>query len=229
MNEQVAQFADAIQRDEKLKDGFNAMGFSQGNLLIRAYVQQYSFKPQYPTLHSFVSVHGPLLGVAALPRCDPGAGFQKYFCQLLNSLTSQVAYSTMIQNSLAQANYYRNPFYIQEYMTTSFLPALNFERQEADSEKKETIAGLDSLDQLVLIRAEQDTMIFPSDSEWFGFFKDDSFEEVEQYYETRFFEPIGLKKLALESKLFFEQTPGDHLQFSRAFLKHMVTKYWKNN
>ncbi len=68
MQEQVDQFAQAVWADPNLKNGFNAVGLSQGGLVVRAYIQQYNNPPVF----NFVSICGvqvtavPSLCVAAI-------------------------------------------------------------------------------------------------------------------------------------------------------------------
>merc|ERR1712137_752105 len=49
MDKSVDVFASKIKADPQLADGFNAFGFSQGNSLIRGYIQKYNDPP--PTTH----------------------------------------------------------------------------------------------------------------------------------------------------------------------------------
>merc|ERR1712060_379642 len=65
MDKSVDVFAEKIRADPKLKGGFNAIGFSQGNSLIRGYIHKYNDPP----VNSFISVHGTVMGVAAFPNC----------------------------------------------------------------------------------------------------------------------------------------------------------------
>merc|ERR1711870_6865 len=65
MNKNVEVFAEAIKKDPKLAGGFNAVGFSQGNSIIRGYIHRYNSPP----VKSFVSMHGIMMGVAGLPQC----------------------------------------------------------------------------------------------------------------------------------------------------------------
>lgn len=50
----------------------------QGNLLIRAYIERYNDPP----VANFVSFHGPLAGVGALPQCAPTA----FICKEINKV-----------------------------------------------------------------------------------------------------------------------------------------------
>ena len=47
-----------MKSDPKLKDGFNAIGYSQGNLIIRGYIHKYNSPP----VKNFISMHGPMMG-----------------------------------------------------------------------------------------------------------------------------------------------------------------------
>merc|ERR1712112_599337 len=63
MKDQLKEFVQAINADENLSGGFNAVGMSQGNLLIRAYIEMYNDPP----VHTFISMVGPHDGVADCP------------------------------------------------------------------------------------------------------------------------------------------------------------------
>lgn len=41
MDQQLEEFAKLVKSDPKLQNGFNAVGLSQGALLVRTYVQKY--------------------------------------------------------------------------------------------------------------------------------------------------------------------------------------------
>jgi palmitoyl-protein thioesterase len=59
----VDEFAKLVQSDPKLANGFSAVGLSQGNLVIRGYVEKYN----NPPVKTFVSICGPHSGVGACP------------------------------------------------------------------------------------------------------------------------------------------------------------------
>merc|ERR1711907_727226 len=71
MNKNVDVFAAAIKKDANLKNGFNAVGFSQGNSVIRGYIQKYKGVDGPPVVSTFLSVHGTVVGVAGFPHCNP--------------------------------------------------------------------------------------------------------------------------------------------------------------
>lgn len=104
-----------VQSDLRLADGFDAVGFSQGNLIIRGYVQRYN----NPPVGNFLSMHGPLVGVVGFPHCN----FTVHVCRLFDHFLGALAYTELAQASLAQANYFRDPLRIPEYLAANvFLP-----------------------------------------------------------------------------------------------------------
>jgi len=53
-NKQIAMVCDQVQSDPKLKDGYNAVGFSQGGQFLRALVQ----RCPSPPMKNLISVGG---------------------------------------------------------------------------------------------------------------------------------------------------------------------------
>lgn len=63
IGEQVEGFAALVQSDPLLADGFDAIGFSQGALVVRGYIERHNA----PVVRRFVSVCGPAAGIGACP------------------------------------------------------------------------------------------------------------------------------------------------------------------
>ena len=61
MDRSVDAFAERVRKDPKLKGGFNALGLSQGNNVIRGYIAKYNDPP----VRTFLSICGCNAGVAA--------------------------------------------------------------------------------------------------------------------------------------------------------------------
>jgi len=78
MNDNVDEWATRVKADKNLTGGFHAVGFSQGNSVIRGYIQKYNDPP----VHTFLSVHGTVNGVAGFPNCDPD-GLLGPVCKIL--------------------------------------------------------------------------------------------------------------------------------------------------
>ena len=218
LDDQVDYFASVVQSDVHLKLGFNAVGYSQGNLVVRGYIERYN----NPPVKNFISMHGPLAGVASFPGCSLDSNLCRAFADILGTL----AYHPTIQAHLAQANYFRDPFLIPEFEAGAiFLPDINNE----DGTVNATLTkNFESLQSICLVKALNDTVVIPNDSEWFGYFQNNSYDlkwgttDAPWYIDNWF----GLKTLDLKKTLFFNTTDGDHLQFSTDYLLDLVGIYF---
>lgn len=220
LDDQVDYFANVVKSDENLADGFNAIGYSQGNLVIRGYIEKYNNPPVY----NFISMHGPLAGVGGFPGCDIDKSFCRAFAELLGAL----AYGPMVQEHLAQANYFRDPLRIDEYLAgDKFLADVNNEREdEADESYSSNWASLNSV---CLVKALGDTTVVPNDSEWFGSFQDGTFDEVWDFADTPWYQQdlFGLRTLSESGRVYFNTTEGGHLDFSTQYLLDLVGLYFE--
>jgi len=221
MNHNVEVFAAAIKNDTRLAGGFNAVGFSQGNNVIRGYIQKYN----EPTVSTFLSVHGPVVGVASFPKCNP-SGLLGPVCRLLDRfIVGPLAYTSLVQKMLFQANYFRDPKHVTSsgYKTHSEIAQWNNEGNTVDP----TIAtNFAKTKRFAMIKAEKDSMVYPNDGEWWGAFAEDgktrlAMNETEWYKKDLF----GLKTADEAGKIFFNSTKGDHLQFSEQELLGFVDQY----
>eukprot|EP00438_Fugacium_kawagutii_P027238 Skav214331 [mRNA] locus=scaffold86:239561:241835:+ [translate_table: standard] len=213
MDVQVDQFARVVRADPKLAKGFNAVGFSQGNTVIRGYIHKYN----NPPVKTFLSMHGVLMGVNGLPQCPmsvPGVGA---LCRAVDAIVSHAGvYSSFVQNRLAQANYYRDAENLVDYRTHGhFLPYINNEVQGHQNSTYKH--NFQSLEKLVLVMAEDDTMVHPKESEHFGYFKDGSRTELVAMRDAPWYTEdwFGLKSLDQAKKIEFHSTPGNHLRFKK--------------
>ncbi|OQR97597.1 palmitoyl-protein thioesterase 1 [Achlya hypogyna] len=219
MDEQVARFATIVAKDPNLRKGFHGIGFSQGGLILRAYIERYNDPP----VIGLLACHSPLAGIGALPICNPN----DFFCRQLNNIVGAVAYSDELQEHLAQSNYYRDPTRIQEYLEhVRFLPDLNNERAEKNATYS---AHFSALRQLVLVRALRDTQVAPSLSSWFGGYQDGDWSTLLEMNETSWYttDAFGLRTLDAAGKVTLYTTPGDHLQFSDETLADWVSTHFR--
>jgi len=138
-------------------------------------------------------------------------------------LIGSVVYTSLAQGVLAQANYFRDQYKIPEYKKTTFLPDINNENKVNPDYTKR----MESLNKMVLVKASSDSMVIPNDSEWYGFYKDNSSDKWTME-ESPYYDLFGLKTLNEAKKIDFYTTPGDHLQFTQAFYFQMADKYLKN-
>jgi len=222
LDDQVDYFAKVVRNDTQLSRGFNAVGYSQGNLVIRGYIERYNSPPVF----NFISMHGPLAGVASFPGC----ALENTYCKLFAEVLGAFAYYPMIQQHLAQANYFRDPRKIDKYLAgDKFLADMN---REVDSstvfDSASYASNLNSLKSVCLVKALGDTVVIPNDSEWFGAYEDGSFGDVLTFDQTSWYksDSFGLKTLNENNKVFFNTTDGDHLKFSTDFLLDLVGIYF---
>jgi palmitoyl-protein thioesterase len=221
MNDNVDVWAKAVQNDPKLKGGFNAVGFSQGNSVIRGYIQKYN----NPPVSTFLSVHGTVVGVASFPKCNP-SGLLGPVCKLISRyLVGPVAYTEFVQNKLFQADYFRDPKDLgSSYKKNSQIAQWNNEGETVDPKINENFG---KVKRWAMIKAMKDSMVYPNDGEWWGAFASDgktrlAMNETEWYQKDLF----GLKTADEAGKIVFDSSPGDHLQFTEAELFGWVDKYF---
>lgn len=221
MNEQTDLFAQAVQADPRLAEGFDAISLSQGSLLIRAYIQRYNDPP----VRRWISIHGPLLGVAGLPQCD----MERALCDKVDALVGLGADTSFVQAHLAQANYLRDPNHLEAYLKHNiFLPYLNHEVPATAASAHYPLSLAATLEALVLVKADGDSEVYPNESEWFGYFADDSVDVVLPMRATPFYrsDAFGLRTLDQQGKVFWERTPGDHLEFDEAWLLGLIDTHF---
>lgn len=128
---------------------------------------------------------------------------------------------------MAQANYYRDPKKLLEFQTfAKYLPIINNESKYAAINN--TFGNhFASLQKLVLVKAAKDTIVFPSESEWMGFYKAGSYKVVETMRDTDFYQSnrFGLQTLDKANRIYFEKTAKNHLQFSDQEFYSWLQKY----
>lgn len=216
VNDQVSHACELIQNDEKLKQGFHAIGFSQGGQFLRAVAQRCPNK-----MKTLITLGGQHQGVCGLPHCD------NKVCQAAGKLLSRGAYNHWVQSHIVQAQYWHS-LNEQEYRNHSlFLADINNER-EVNKIYKENLVKLANL---VLIQFENDTMVYPKESSSFGWFTEGNASDVVDFRDTRLYQDnrIGLRDLDSSGRLFIYKVPGDHLQIDMSwFTKEIIRKFLKH-
>eukprot|EP01060_Flectonema_neradi_P020053 TRINITY_DN2757_c0_g1_i1.p1 TRINITY_DN2757_c0_g1~~TRINITY_DN2757_c0_g1_i1.p1 ORF type:complete len:311 (+),score=91.19 TRINITY_DN2757_c0_g1_i1:62-994(+) len=222
MDENVEIFAEKIKKDPKLAGGFNAVGFSQGNSIIRGYIHKYNDPP----VKTFLSVHGTVMGVAGFPNCNPD-GLLAPVCRRLDNDLGDEAYTNCTQRTLFQANYYRDPMRVNtpEYKEFSALAQWNGEGNHFQPEWKDNFV---KVERFAMIKALKDTMVYPNDGEWWGQFRPGSYTFKEQMNETDYYKRdlFGLKTVDEAGKIVYNHTDGNHLVFTVQQLQWWVLNYF---
>jgi palmitoyl-protein thioesterase len=224
MDKSVDVFAEKIQADPNLKGGFNAIGFSQGNSLIRGYIEKYNDPP----VNTFISVHGTVMGVSALPGCFSQGKPLGLVCKAVAEGLGDLAYNSVVQGILFQAGYYRDPARTssQAYLKHSQIAKWN--NEDSTSINATYTSNFAKVKKFAMVKALKDSMVFPNEGEHWGSEPDGSFGTPLEMKDTKFYKDnlFGLKDADAANKIFYETTPGDHLQFTNAELLGWVDKYF---
>jgi len=246
MDASVDVFATKIMEDPKLKKGFHAIGFSQGNNVIRGYIARFNT----PTVHTFISVNGVNAGEGTVPGCFPDNGLGAHggenerivlslkenfgsICDLLLEQASHRAYTDFAQEHSFQANYWRDPRQkMQEsYQKYSQLARWNNEGPDNNNQTFNENYGLTK--KFVWIMASLDSMVWPKEGEhWGAPDLNDPFEnKILPYNQTQWYisDSFGLKTAQEAGKNVFETFQGDHLQFSMEEFDRWINTYIKQN
>nr|KJB24871.1 hypothetical protein B456_004G165600 [Gossypium raimondii] len=170
---------------------------------------------------NFISLAGPHAGIASIPFCE-----STVICIFLDSLIKSEVYSNFVQEHLAPSGYLKIPTDITDYLKgCRFLPKLNNEIKGArNSTYKERFA---SLQNLVLIMFEDDTVLVPKETSWFGYYPDGAFDPILPAQETELYKEdwIGLKTLDEAGKVKFVNVSGSHLKISESDMKKYIVPY----
>ncbi|KAG5264580.1 hypothetical protein AALO_G00255780 [Alosa alosa] len=217
VNEQVEFVCNQLAQDPKLKDGYNAMGFSQGGQFLRAIAQ----RCPSPPMKNLISVGGQQQGVYGLPRCP---GETSHLCDWIRKKLNSGAYTDLVQKHLVQAQYWHDPLSDDLYKKHSlFLADINQERVLNETYKKNLMA----LEKFVMVKFLKDTVVDPVVTEWFGFLKTGQAVETETLQESVLYKEdrLGLAQMDKAGKLVFLESDGDHLQFTREWFTAKLLPY----
>ncbi|KAG8230141.1 hypothetical protein J437_LFUL010633 [Ladona fulva] len=220
-NTQVEMACDMISKDPKLSQGYNGIGFSQGGQFLRALAQ----RCPSPPMINLISVGGQHQGVYGLPHCYyPNHKWCDYIRKILNF----GAYFKWVQNSLVQAEYWHDPINEDSYKKGSiFLADINNE----DVVNKTYIQQLTKLENFVMVKFNNDTMVEPRESEWFEFYAPGQGKNITPLRESKIYtqDRLGLRQMDKAGKLHFLALDGEHLQFEEEWWVQnslVQAEYW---
>lgn len=221
--DQVDYVCDIIQNDPQLKDGYHAVGFSQGAQFLRGVAQ----KCPSPPMINFISIHGQHEGVYGFPGCD----VEDYpeICDLLRRLLD-LAYLPEIQSRLVQAQYWHDPVHENgdTYRRNSeYIAPINNDVREGYDINQDYKTNLMKLQKFVMVKGEKDITVLPNDTSWFGFYADGSDTKLLSLQEGKIYQAdvLGLAEMDKDGKLVFKTTPGGHMSFSDAWFISDIIPY----
>ncbi|XP_052870898.1 palmitoyl-protein thioesterase 1-like isoform X1 [Anopheles cruzii] len=216
-NKQVEMVCADLREDAALSGGFNGIGFSQGGQFMRALAQRCST----PRMNNLISLGGQHQGVFGLPNCP---SLSSSTCERFRRLLNYAAYKDFMQNFLVQATYWHDPLNEEAYKNFStFLADINNER----TVNQTYINNLQLLNKFVMVRFNNDTIVQPVESQWFGYYKPGQDKETYTLRESNLFieDRLGLKKMDDEKKIVFLKCMGNHLQFTKEWFKTYLFPY----
>merc|ERR1712038_87395 len=137
-NDQIEQACHMISADEKLANGYNAIGLSQGGQFLRAVAQ----RCPTPPMHNLISLGGQHQGVYGFPRCPQST--LTWICDKAREMLTAGAYTDYVQDHLVQAQYWHDPTEEEEYQKKSkFIAEIN-QLQGIKPEYKENLMKLNA-------------------------------------------------------------------------------------
>ena len=217
--DQIDLVCQQLLNDPLMADGYNAVGISQGGLLIRGLVQRCPVP-----VKNLITFGAPHQGVYGVPDCESATG-SFVLCELVRELLSAGAYEPWIQDLVAPAQYWHDPLNQTNFVTGShYLAVVNNEKEDKNSDYKDRMLQLENF---VMVKWEGDTTVIPKETSHFEFYVPGQESEVLPLSESSLYQEdwIGLKTLDEEGKLHFYTVPGHHVQFDYDWVAENIVPY----
>lgn len=177
------------------------------------------------SVKNLVTVGGQHQGVYGLPNCP---SLSVTSCEYLRKVLNYAAYAGWVQRFLVQATYWHDPMNEDLYRTKStFLADINNEKVV----NQDYIDRLQKLNKFVMVKFENDTIVQPVETSWFGFYKPGSDKVLIPLEESEIFikDKLGLKQMKDDDKLVYLSTEGNHMQISKPwFVDNVIEPYLRD-
>jgi len=212
MNKQVESMCQQLASDPNLQEGFNLIGYSQGSLITRGFIERCNSPPVY----NYITWSGPHAGEFGIPDAD-----WKYLVEIVAS----TPYEKWVQDSFTFAQYWKDSYNMADYLNYStFLADINNERQLKNQTYRKNIMGLNNM---VLLYSTVDTIIIPKTSGWFEFFAPNSENTVIPLKDSDFYKDdwLGLKYLDDSGRLNLYSCNCQHPDYPEEVCRSIFNKY----
>ena len=146
-------------------------------------------------------------------------------CKAAKALINKGVYLRSIQEKVIPAQYFKTRTNPTAYLANSiFLPHINDEILRNQTPE----SNIASLDSLVLVQFDNDSVMIPKESAHFGYYKMGNKSEIVKLIDQDWFKDgaLGLKTLHDSNRLKLIHLPGDHLQISRQELRNVENILW---
>lgn len=198
----------------------DAIGLSQGGQFLRGYVERCN-NPPIRSLVTFGSHHN---GISKLKECAS----TDWRCRSEMALMRFNLWSAFTQSFFVPAQYFRDPEDFQSYLDGSgFLADINNEREQKNPKYRENLA---SLRKFVMFMFEDDSIVTPRESSWFGEITASAkipLRKRKMYLEDW----LGLRELDEKGGIVFRSINADHMQISEQVLNDTIREffgsYWR--
>jgi len=202
-----------------VKDGFIAMGLSQGGLIARAIIEEC---PVGVYAKRLITLGGTHQGVAQIPHTG-----QSWWENIINKIADMAVYNSFVQNLIGPVGYFHRIDDEKSYFNSGIpLARLNNVGPTKNAEYNKRMANLEVIS---LVMFSQDTMIVPKETAQFGFYADSSKKTITKLADSDVIKSdlIGLKALSDAGKIHYHEINGDHLQFGMDDLKRVAFPYFQ--
>jgi palmitoyl-protein thioesterase len=223
MDKQLAGVVAAIQADDKLSQGFNFYGESQGALLARTYVSTHN----EPAVHNLVALCGPQNGVGECPSVEvPGI---KQACGDLGSDLDIYKWPFC-----SFCSYWRGVDEAKYLDKSQWLAAVNNDRFNQTGGMNETFRrNMVSLNKYMVTYAERDEVVQPPKSAWHTYWRwgDYGRSAVMNLSETETYkhDVLGLKTLDERGDLIMNSFNGSHVSYQMEWWETNVLPMFNNS
>jgi len=221
-NKQVEDACAMIASDPKLKDGYNAIGYSQGGQFLRAVAQ----RCPSPPMKNLITLGSQHQGIYGLPDCNNWVWGFGWICNLGQGTAEAYfqahVYEPDYQNNMVQAQYWHDPYYHGEYVEKSqFLAKINGEGPNPNATYAENLL---KLEKMVLVMYSGDTVVVPRESSHFKFYKEGQSTEIVDFDDESV--QMGLKDALMamraNGQIDYLVAPGGHVQHTDEWFKENI-------